>query len=47
MPLNSKIMTAVEQLNYRVTVGDVATQAGLDINQTERGLLALASEGFR
>lgn len=44
MPLNSKIMTAVEQLNYRVTVGDVATQAGLDIDQTERGLLALASE---
>ncbi|WP_299491357.1 hypothetical protein [Acaryochloris sp. IP29b_bin.137] len=44
MPLNSKIMTAVEQLNYRVTVGDVATQAGLDINQSERGLLALASE---
>lgn len=44
MPLNPKIMTAVEQLNYRVTVGDVATQAGLDINQTERGLLALASE---
>ena len=44
MPLNSKIMTAVEQLDYRVTVGDVATQAGLDINQTERGLLALASE---
>ena len=37
-------MTAVEQLNYRVTVGDVATQAGLDIDQTERGLLALASE---
>lgn len=44
MPLDSKIMTAVEQLNYRVTVGDVATQAGLDINHTERGLLALASE---
>lgn len=44
MPLNSKIMTAVEQLNYRVTVGDVATQAGLDISQSERGLLALASE---
>lgn len=44
MPLNPKIMTAVEQLNYRVTVGDVATQAGLDINLTERGLLALASE---
>lgn len=44
MSLNPKIMTAVEQLNYRATVGDVATQAGLDINQAERGLLALASE---
>ena len=44
MSLNPKIMTAVEQLDYRATVGDVATQAGLDINQAERGLLALASE---
>ncbi|NJM65222.1 MAG: hypothetical protein HC851_05885 [Acaryochloris sp. RU_4_1] len=44
MSLNPKIMTAVEQLNYRVTVGDVAAQAGLKINQAERGLLALASE---
>jgi hypothetical protein len=44
MSLNPKIMTAVEQLNYRVTVGDVAAQAGLEINQAERGLLALASE---
>uniref|UniRef100_A0ACD5GS20 Uncharacterized protein n=1 Tax=Desertifilum tharense IPPAS B-1220 TaxID=1781255 RepID=A0ACD5GS20_9CYAN len=39
-----KIMQAVEQLGYRVTVGDIATQAGLNVNLAERGLLALASE---
>lgn len=39
-----KIMQAVEQLGYRVTVGDVAAQAGLNINLAERGLLALASD---
>lgn len=38
------IMQAVERLGYRVTVGDVATQAGLDVNLAQRGLLALASE---
>jgi len=38
------IMKAVEQLGYRVTVGDVATQAGLNINLAQQGLLALASE---
>ena len=37
-------MKAVEQLNYRVTVGDVAAQAGLDINLAQAGLLALAAE---
>ncbi len=44
MPLEPKIMKAVEQLGYRVTVGDVATRAGLNINLAEQGLLALASE---
>ncbi|HBB34650.1 MAG TPA: hypothetical protein DDZ80_29190 [Cyanobacteria bacterium UBA8803] len=39
-----KIMNAVEQLGYRVTVGDVAARAGLNINLAEQGLLALASE---
>jgi hypothetical protein len=39
-----KIMQAVERLGYRVTVGDVASQAGLDIKLAERGVLALASE---
>lgn len=37
-------MKAVEQLGYRVTVGDVAAQAGLNINLAEQGLLALASD---
>lgn len=44
MNLDPQIMTAVERLNYRVTVGDVAAQAGLNVNLAEQGLLALASE---
>ncbi len=44
MALEPQVMRAVEQLDYRVTVGDVASQAGLDINTAERGLLALASD---
>lgn len=38
------IMQAVERLDYRVTVGDVAAQAGLELNLAQRELLALASE---
>lgn len=37
-------MKAVEQLGHRVTVGDIAARAGLNINQAEQGLLALASD---
>ena len=37
------IVKAVERLDYRVTVGDVAAQAGLNVNLAERGLLVLAS----
>ncbi|MEQ9552544.1 MAG: hypothetical protein RIM23_23385 [Coleofasciculus sp. G3-WIS-01] len=44
MAPNPKIMNSVEQLGYRVTVGDVAAKAGLNINLAERGLLALASD---
>ncbi|WP_193195754.1 hypothetical protein [Nostoc sp. MG11] len=44
MTLNPTIMRAVEQLGYRVTVGDVATQAGLNIAEANLGLLALASD---
>lgn len=44
MALNPNIMQAVEQLGYRVTVGDVAAKAGLDVNFARRELLALASD---
>ncbi|MEG4351927.1 hypothetical protein QUA74_19550 [Microcoleus sp. LAD1_D3] len=44
MAPNPTIMQAVEQLGYRVTVGDVAAKAGLDINFAQRELLTLASE---
>ena len=44
MTLNPTIMQAVEQLGYRVTVGDVATQAGLNVAEANQGLLALASD---
>jgi hypothetical protein len=44
MTPNPTIMQAVEQLDYRVTIGDVATRAGLELDFAERGLLALASE---
>jgi hypothetical protein len=44
MAPNPTIMQAVEQLGYRVTVGDVASQAGLNVLQANQGLLALASE---
>jgi hypothetical protein len=44
MALNPSVMQAVEKLGYRVTVGDVASQAGLEVQVAERDLLALASE---
>lgn len=44
MAPNPTIMQAVEQLNYRVTVGDIAAQTGLNINQAEQVLLVLASD---
>ena len=44
MTPNPKIVQSVEKLNYRVTVGDVAAQAGLELNFAQQGLLALASE---
>jgi hypothetical protein len=44
MVLNPSVMKAVEQLDYRVTIGDVATQSGLDVKVAERDLLELASE---
>lgn len=44
MTPNPAIMQSVEQLGYRVTVGDVAAQVGLEINLAQQGLLALASD---
>jgi hypothetical protein len=43
-PPNPAIMQAVEQLGYRVTVGDIASQAGVKIDLAQQGLLALASD---
>ncbi|MGC1309251.1 MAG: hypothetical protein WA885_18680 [Phormidesmis sp.] len=44
MELNKDVMQAVESLDYRATVGDVAARAGLNIEVAQQGLLALASE---
>lgn len=44
MTPNPEIMQAVERLDYRVTVGDIASQAGLNVTIAQQGLLALASD---
>ncbi|MGB5711660.1 MAG: hypothetical protein WBM44_12230 [Waterburya sp.] len=44
MTPNPQIVNSVEKLDYRVTVGDVAAQAGLELNFAQQGLLALAGE---
>jgi len=44
MTPNPQIIKSVEKLGYRVTVGDVAAQSGLELNFAQQGLLALASE---
>ncbi|PSP19081.1 MAG: hypothetical protein BRC58_01940 [Cyanobacteria bacterium QS_8_64_29] len=44
MAANTAIANAIERLDYRVTVGDVAAQAGTDLDRARRGLLELASE---
>ncbi|MEO0834915.1 MAG: hypothetical protein AAFY16_02770 [Cyanobacteria bacterium J06642_3] len=44
MTPDPKIVKSIETLDYRVTVGDVAAQAGLELNFAQQGLLALASE---
>lgn len=43
-PIKTTIMQAVEKLGYRVTVGDVVTQSGLNTAEANQGLLALASD---
>jgi hypothetical protein len=44
MNANPQLMTAVEQLGYRVTSGDVARQSGLRLEAARSGLLALANQ---
>jgi hypothetical protein len=44
MNANPQLMTAVEQLGYRVTCGDVATQTGIRLEAARSGLLALANQ---
>ncbi|MEM6838338.1 MAG: hypothetical protein AAF609_15950 [Cyanobacteria bacterium P01_C01_bin.120] len=41
---NAALMKAVESLDYRVTVGDVATQSGLELAIAQQGLNALAAD---
>jgi len=43
MDFPSAILQAVEALDYRVTAGDVASRAGLEINFVQSSLLALAA----
>jgi hypothetical protein len=44
MIANPQLMTAVEQLGYRVTCGDVATHAGIHLEQARSGLLDLTNQ---
>ncbi len=43
MSTQSSVITAVEKLNYRVTVGDVSAQSGLSLNLVQPELLNLAT----
>ena len=44
MTPNPQIVKSIEKLDYRVTVGEVAANAGLEINTAQQGLLALAAD---
>jgi hypothetical protein len=44
MNANPQLMTAVEQLGYRVTCGDVVTHTGIHLEAARSGLLALANQ---
>jgi hypothetical protein len=44
MTPDPQIVKSIEKLNYRVTVGEVAAIAGLEINTAQQGLLALATD---
>ena len=41
---NPQLMTAVEELGYRVTCGDVVTHTGIYLEEVRAGLLRLASQ---
>jgi hypothetical protein len=42
--LNPQVMSAVQALNYRVTIADVAAQTGLELAAAKQGVLTLAAE---
>jgi hypothetical protein len=44
MNANPQLMTAVEQLGYRVTCADVVTHTGIHLEAARSGLLALANQ---
>lgn len=44
MAQDGAVLQAVERLGYRVTVGDVAAEAGLPLNVAQQGVLALATD---
>ncbi|MDX1977310.1 MAG: hypothetical protein SFT94_06520 [Pseudanabaenaceae cyanobacterium bins.68] len=44
MLTQTQLISAIEQLNYRVTVGDLATAQGLDLRIANRELVNLASQ---
>lgn len=44
MTPNPLITNSVEKLNYQVTVGDVAAETGLKVQETQKGLVALAAD---
>lgn len=44
MAQTKTITQAVERLGYRVTVGDVAAEAGIPLMEAQQGVLALASD---
>ncbi len=44
MTPNPLITKSIEKLDYRVTVGDVATETGLKVQEAQKGLVGLAAE---
>ena len=41
---STTLTRAIERLDYRVTIGDVAAEAGLPLAEAQQGVLALASD---